>query len=107
MKYRLKQDYNYIKSGTISEEWRDHAFNILYVFKFVFKNRKIEIVFNKEEINDLLQRDIVEKLPEPKWTDEDMIKFCMRILEEYKIKLDLSTKYYIRLELLEYEKQTE
>jgi len=70
--YRLKQDYYDVIAGTISEEWRDHALEPVYVFK----SNNIELDLNKEEINDLLQRGIVEKLPEPKWRDEDMIRYA-------------------------------
>ena len=83
--YRLKQDYHNVKAGTISEEWRDHSWNPVYVFK----DNDIELDFNKEEINELLKNDIVEKLPEPKWRDEDMIEFAETMVLVARLKGDV------------------
>jgi hypothetical protein len=99
--YRFKKDFGYCLSGTISEY--DGIMNY-YRFKYKYKNRESIHCFKKEEIQLLIKQGYLEECKEPKWRDEDMIKFAQKMVFEFNWDATMYDPFLFEKKLKEYEK---
>jgi hypothetical protein len=91
MQYKLKKDLGNIKTGTELVKINNN---------YMLHSVDYQKYFTEKEIPLLIKQGWIEEIPEPKYTDEDMIKFAKSIQDDcyhtgiYEYSIDEKLKEY-------------